>query len=89
MTDDSPQRPGPGEKETKMDGTFQQNDLQSTEASAPTSAQSAAMARAPVETIPAYDVRRIMGSGNTAHMVLDGQAYTLRITRSGKLILTK
>ncbi|MEM9248228.1 MAG: hemin uptake protein HemP [Pseudomonadota bacterium] len=41
------------------------------------------------DTVPAFDVRHLMGDGTTAHMVLDGQTYCLRITRSGKLILTK
>jgi len=39
--------------------------------------------------LPAYDVRRLMRSGNQAHLVLDGATYMLRITRAGKLILTK
>lgn len=39
--------------------------------------------------VPAYDVRRLMRGGGQAHLVLDGVAYTLRITRAGKLILTK
>lgn len=39
--------------------------------------------------LPAYDVRHMMAGGTTALMVLDGTAYTLRITRAGKLILTK
>ncbi|ARC90448.1 hemin uptake protein HemP [Rhodovulum sp. MB263] len=36
-----------------------------------------------------HDARILTGGGNTAVIVLDGVAYTLRITRSGKLILTK
>ncbi|MEL6207390.1 MAG: hemin uptake protein HemP [Pseudomonadota bacterium] len=39
--------------------------------------------------MPAHDVRALMEGGTTALMVLDGVAYTLRITRAGKLILTK
>ncbi|MEM1431354.1 MAG: hemin uptake protein HemP [Pseudomonadota bacterium] len=39
--------------------------------------------------VPAYDVRGLMRDGQQAHLVLDGQTYSLRITRSGKLILTK
>jgi hemin uptake protein HemP len=34
-------------------------------------------------------VRNLTRSGDQAHLVLDGQIYTLRITRAGKLILTK
>ena len=39
--------------------------------------------------LPAYDVRRLLRGGAQAHLVLDGATYTLRITRAGKLILTK
>ncbi|MCZ7676043.1 MAG: hemin uptake protein HemP [Roseovarius sp.] len=38
---------------------------------------------------PQYDARDLVGEGPTASIALDGQIYTLRITRSGKLILTK
>jgi len=38
---------------------------------------------------PEYDARALIGDGSTASIVLDGQIYTLRITRAGKLILTK
>lgn len=41
----------------------------------------------PTET-PVYDARDLVRDG-TAAIVLDGQVYTLRITRAGKLILTK
>ncbi|WP_093419442.1 hemin uptake protein HemP [Tranquillimonas alkanivorans] len=41
------------------------------------------------EPTPHYDARDLVRSGNTALVELDGQLYTLRITRSGKLILTK
>ncbi len=37
---------------------------------------------------PVYDAREITRDG-VAAIVLDGQVYTLRITRAGKLILTK
>jgi hemin uptake protein HemP len=37
----------------------------------------------------AYDARDLIRDGVQAHIVLDGQIYTLRITRAGKLILTK
>lgn len=38
---------------------------------------------------PTHDARALTGGGETARIVLDGQVYTLRITRQGKLILTK
>ena len=36
-----------------------------------------------------YDARGMCGDGNCARLVLDDKIYTLRITKSGKLILTK
>lgn len=36
-----------------------------------------------------HDARTLVGDGQTATILLDGQAYCLRITRLGKLILTK
>ena len=36
-----------------------------------------------------HDARALTNGANTALIVLDGQIYTLRITRAGKLILTK
>lgn len=44
---------------------------------------------APDETMPTYDARALTENGAQARIVLDGQVYTLRITRAGKLILTK
>ena len=41
------------------------------------------------EDVPTYDARDLIRSGVRADIVLDGQTYTLRITRAGKLILTK
>lgn len=38
---------------------------------------------------PAYDVRDLTMGGDRAEIHLDGKIYTLRITRAGKLILTK
>jgi hemin uptake protein HemP len=38
---------------------------------------------------PVHDARALTGGGTTARILLDGQVYTLRITRAGKLILTK
>lgn len=44
---------------------------------------------ADASAMPAYDARVLTRDGNQARIVLDGQIYTLRITRAGKLILTK
>lgn len=38
---------------------------------------------------PTHDARDLTRGGICAQIVLDGQVYTLRITRAGKLILTK
>lgn len=38
---------------------------------------------------PAHDARSLTDGGATAAILLDGQTYILRITRAGKLILTK
>ncbi|MCF2872029.1 hemin uptake protein HemP [Octadecabacter sp. G9-8] len=38
---------------------------------------------------PAYDAREMTDADGKALITLDGQVYTLRITRLGKLILTK
>lgn len=43
--------------------------------------------RAPA--IPVHDARQLTGADGLARIVLDGQVYSLRITRAGKLILTK
>lgn len=42
-----------------------------------------------LDDCPLYDVRALVEKGGLAKLVLDGQTYTLRITRAGKLILTK
>lgn len=39
--------------------------------------------------IDTYDARVLIKDGVQASIVLDGQVYFLRITRAGKLILTK
>lgn len=39
--------------------------------------------------MPSHDALALTAGGNLARIVLAGQDYTLRITRSGKLILTK
>ncbi|TNC52451.1 hemin uptake protein HemP [Rubellimicrobium rubrum] len=38
---------------------------------------------------PVHDARDLVGPTGVGQIVLDGQTYTLRITRAGKLILTK
>ena len=38
---------------------------------------------------PVHDARALTAGGVDAGIVLDGQHYVLRITRQGKLILTK
>jgi hemin uptake protein HemP len=44
---------------------------------------------APHPSLPVYDARRLTDGAGTAMIVLDDKTYTLRITRAGKLILTK
>jgi len=39
--------------------------------------------------VPSHDAALLTNGGATAHILLDGQLYTLRITRARKLILTK
>lgn len=43
----------------------------------------------PLQTVPVHNARAMVGDENTAMVVLDDKTYTLRITRAGKLILTK
>ncbi|AXC50949.1 hemin uptake protein HemP [Paracoccus suum] len=52
---------------------------------------SAAMQQLPMgdALLPRHDARGLTAGGNLAAICLDGQTYTLRITRQGKLILTK
>ncbi len=38
---------------------------------------------------PVHDAAALTNGGRLAHIVLNGQTYALRITRQGKLILTK
>lgn len=38
---------------------------------------------------PVHDARILTGKGREAEILLDGVPYVLRITRQGKLILTK
>ncbi|HEY9019226.1 MAG: hemin uptake protein HemP [Paracoccaceae bacterium] len=41
------------------------------------------------EPLPSHSARTLTEGGTQARIELDGQIYTLRITRAGKLILTK
>jgi hemin uptake protein HemP len=43
----------------------------------------------PADPSPVHDARDLTGPAGLARLVLDGQVYQLRITRAGKLILTK
>jgi len=43
----------------------------------------------PTPRLPTYLARDLMQNGDVAQIVLDDQTYTLRVTRAGKLILTK
>ena len=44
---------------------------------------------APATGAPVHDARRLTGPGQTGYITLDDKTYVLRITRAGKLILTK
>jgi hemin uptake protein HemP len=39
--------------------------------------------------LPVHDARDLVPNGVSAQIVLDGTVYVLRITKAGKLILTK
>ncbi|WP_407703839.1 hemin uptake protein HemP [Tabrizicola oligotrophica] len=41
------------------------------------------------DAIPLHDAAKLTKGGNLARIALNGQIYSLRITRQGKLILTK
>ena len=43
----------------------------------------------PEDDSPTYNAVELTKNGNVARIVLENQIYTLRITRSGRLILTK
>ena len=43
----------------------------------------------PEDDSPTYNAVELTKNGSVARIVLENQIYTLRITRSGKLILTK
>ena len=49
----------------------------------------AEMISAPSQDLPAYSASDLTNGGDQAHIVYEGKIYTLRITRAGKLILTK
>jgi hemin uptake protein HemP len=40
-------------------------------------------------TVPVHDVRTLTGQDGRTQLMLDGEFYTLRIKRTGKLILKK
>ncbi len=40
-------------------------------------------------SLPTYAAKDLTEGGDLAQIVLDDQTYTLRVTRAGKLILTK
>lgn len=46
-------------------------------------------ASSPAGPVPSHDARALTGGGPVAEIKLEDQCYTLRITRAGKLILTK
>lgn len=43
----------------------------------------------PLQERKVFDARALTGPGGLAEIMLDDKIYTLRITRAGKLILTK
>lgn len=43
----------------------------------------------PADTLPIYEATDLTKDGDMARIKLEHQIYTLRITRAGKLILTK
>jgi len=44
---------------------------------------------ADIRPMPVHDARDLTAGTDRAQIVLDGKVYDLRITRAGKLILTK
>ncbi|EEX14629.1 MULTISPECIES: hemin uptake protein HemP [Salipiger] len=46
-------------------------------------------ADASTPALPRHVARELTANGNIAEIELDGQIYILRITKAGKLILTK
>lgn len=54
--------------------------------------QPTAFTGAPLDTLsrlPVHEAKSLTSGGNQALIALNDQVYTLRITRAGKLILTK
>ena len=49
----------------------------------------ASTTQTPHQLLPAYSARDLIQDGDQANIILDDQVYVLRITRAGKLILTK
>ena len=43
----------------------------------------------PVNSVPTFSAKDLTKGGELANIILGDQTYTLRITRTGKLILTK
>ncbi|MEL7469456.1 MAG: hemin uptake protein HemP [Pseudomonadota bacterium] len=43
----------------------------------------------PTDTVPVYDAVALTRGQQKAVLMLNGQSYTLRITKQGKLLLTK
>ncbi len=43
----------------------------------------------PIQSVPIYDAHQLTDQNGQAMIVLDDKTYNLRITRAGKLILTK
>ncbi|WP_118134097.1 hemin uptake protein HemP [Oceanicella sp. SM1341] len=58
-------------------------------ADARASAEAQAAALQLLDTAPRHEVRELTAGGTEAVIMLDGKSYLLRITRQGKLILTK
>lgn len=56
---------------------------------APMSFHTPPLKRLQSSTMPTYAASDLTEGGDLAQIVLDGQVYTLRITRANKLILTK
>lgn len=54
-----------------------------------TSMTSAPDQKARPDSLPTYDAKDLTKNGVQAQIVLNDQIYFLRITRAGKLILTK
>ena len=49
----------------------------------------AALTAPPSVRLPTFDARILLAGAQVAQILLDDHVYTLRITKAGKLILTK